>query len=271
MAAPKIPQNKHDPKAWEPVDDRIRGKKPQATQAPATKQVRPGDVSASPQPEGGYKAKRQPTTLEGQLKETKPPPQRGSAVFGERPVVFPLEAPSAPPVDPKLATPEELMARRDPDGNLIPITFPITELATPAELAARKANEAAKVAQARTPNVKQKPRVQVKLHKPPPEPQHAAKKLIAADVKADSVGMSSKSPVLRPNIEYGHRFLIEGREITAGRITNFGRMDPATRKNHIPEGKVMINLGREHLLLNRDDYETIAFLQAHGGHVVAPD
>lgn len=253
MVVPKIPPS---------TPDRIKGSydsnKPQDTPAPAAKKVRT---------EGGYTQSSPTSKMGADIKETRSLSDKGVARFSEKPPLVYDDLAGTP--DSKYATVAELEKRRDADGNPIPITFPITELATPAELAARKTGEAAQVALARKPKVKQGPRVHVTLHRP--EPDTRAKKLIAADVPGPTPGISPEGYVMRPNIEPGHRFRIEGREIKADRFTNFDRMDPATRKSHIPEGKVMINFGREHLLVNRDDYDDISFLEANGGHVVAPD
>lgn len=170
------------------------------------------------------------------------------------------------------------MARRDADGNPIPITFPITELATPAELAARKAGEAAKVAQAAaaTKAAKAKkhkgPKVVVKLSQLPPASK--ARGLIAADVPARPAGISPEGFVEKPNIEKGHEFLFvkpdsgDKVSIKVGLFHNYPRMDPATRDRHVPEGAVLVRIEGKYLVVDTGDRETIRFLEERGGKVI---
>lgn len=190
------------------------------------------------------------------------------------PVTFPLDT----PVDPKLATPEELMARGTP------ITFPLTERATPAELSARKkvstADSPAQTAKTHKSKAHGTPaKTAVKIQELSPDDRAKAKGLIATDVKprARLFGTPpSQGYVATPSIERGVGILVSSDsadasgKIKADEFRNYKQMDPATRDSHIGKGKVLIQMGERFFIVDGQDHGAIGLLtEKLGGRVVA--
>lgn len=184
---------------------------------------------------------------------------------------------------PLYATQEELAARGDQE----PITFPLNAAdekrlrATPAELAARAAKKAAEAAQKSgpAPTTNEPKTVPAAGHKGyhKVEVNPKAKGLIAADVP-QRPGLfqapRAQGYVAAPNIEHGHHYIFakpdsgDQVKIKADLFYNYQLMDPLTRDNHVPEGKVLVHVGNKYLIVDKNDHEAIRILEESGGKVI---
>lgn len=184
---------------------------------------------------------------------------------------------------PQYATKEELAARGDQE----PITFPLSAAdekrlqATPAELAARATKKAAEATQksGSAPTTNEPKPVPAAGHKGyhKVEVNPKAKGLIAADVP-QRPGLfqapRAQGYAATPAIKLGQEYIFiksdgSGKvRVKADLFDNYGRMEPATRNNHVPEGKVLVHVQGKYLLLDKTNLEDINLLIEKMGGII---